>query len=138
MVDTKDLAYAKKEFKRGLAFVVVKNEEILAESTEKGVAPFFYAVNGLDVKGASLADKIVGKAVALLSVYAGIASVYTPVVSDAAVEVLHEYSIYLEADEEVTMILNSTRDDQCPIEKMVSDCGGPEEAYKKLKRRFEG
>lgn len=135
-----DIDYAKKEFKkRSLAFVIVKNGEILAESDEKGVAPFFHAVNRLNgIKGASLADKIVGKTVAFLSAYFQITSVYTPVASDSAVKVLTAHDIYFEADKVVPMILNRTGDGQCPIEQMVMACTAPEGAYDILKRRFEG
>ncbi len=140
MVDT-DLECARKEFrKRGSAFVVVKNRKILAESTERGVAPFFFTVSRFcdQLGGTSLADKIVGKAVALLSVYSGIASVYTPLVSVPAVDVLDEYCVCLEADRTVEMILNQSRTDQCPIEKLVLQCDTPEEAYAVLREKFEG
>lgn len=136
-----DLEYAKKEFeKRGSAFIIAKDRKILAESTKRGVAPFFFAVNGLhdQLEGTSLADKIVGKAVALLSAYSGIVSVYTPLVSIPAVGVLDEHHIRTEADRTVEMILNQNRTDQCPIEKLVLQCSSPEEAYAVLKRRFEG
>jgi hypothetical protein len=134
-----DIDYAKEEFKKGkLAFVIVKNKEILAKSDEKGVAPIFHAANRLNsIKGASLADKIVGKAVAFLSAYFQIASVYTPVASDPAVKVLTAHNIHFEADKVVPMILNRTGDGQCPIEQMIMACTAPGGAYNILKRRFE-
>lgn len=140
-MNREDLEFARNELKRrGSAFVIVKNKEILAESTEKGVAPFFFAVREFhdQLKGTSLADKIVGKAVALLSVYSQITSVYTLLTSQPAVKVLDYYNTFLEADRVVEMILNRTRDDQCPIEKIVLHTDEPEEAFMLLKRRFEG
>ncbi|KYK37272.1 MAG: DUF1893 domain-containing protein [Theionarchaea archaeon] len=136
-----DLESAKREFKRTkAAFVIVKDEKVVARSAEKGVAPFFFAANGLgeQVKNASLADKIVGKAVALLTVNSQMISVYTPLISDPAVKVLNDYNIYWEADQIVAMILNRNKDDQCPIEKMVTACDTPEEAFSILKRKFRG
>ncbi len=140
-MDSTDLEHAKREFKkRGSAFVIVKDEKVVAESEEKGVAPFFFAVSKWcgQLKGASLADKIVGKAIALLSAYGGIISVYTPLASDQAVRVLEEYSIQLEAEKVIPMILNRRKDDQCPIERLVFDSHTPEEAYSRLKKNFEG
>lgn len=134
----KDLQYVKEEFKRGLAFVIVRDGKLLAESREKGVAPFFYAVNTLDMKGAVVADKVVGKAVAFLCVYAGISAVYTPLVSDPAGDVLQKYGVHLEADTGVPMILNARGDDQCPVEKMIINCDTPQEAYNALQKKFEG
>ncbi len=139
-MNREDLEFARNELKRrGSAFVIVKDKEILAESKERGVAPFFFAVRELhnQLKGTSLADKIVGKAVALLSVYSQVTSVYTLLASRPAVEVLDHYNTFLEADRVVEMILNRTRDDQCPIEKIVLHADEPEEAFMLLKRRFE-
>ncbi len=138
MTDTHDLEYAKEVFrKKRLAFVIVKDKEILAESREKGVTPFLHTVQRKNVEGASLADKVVGKAVAFLSVYAGIASVYTKVISSPAGEVFQDYDVHVEADEVVPMIKNRKGDDQCPIEKMILTCETPEEAYTVLKKKVE-
>jgi hypothetical protein len=137
MNENQDLNCAKRELgERTLAFVIVKNKKILAESEERGVAPFFSAVTTVNAAGASLADKIVGKAVALLSAYSGIAAVYTPVVSTPAATVLQEYDILLEAEKEVPMILDRSREGQCPIEKMILSCNLPEEAYALLEKEF--
>jgi hypothetical protein len=134
----KDLQYVKEEFKRGSAFVIARDETVLAESREKGVAPFFRAVNKLEMHGAVVADRIVGKAVAFLCVYAGISAVYTPLVSDPAGDVLQEYTVHLEADTKVPMILNARKDDQCPVEKLILTCTTPQEAYTVLQKKFEG
>ncbi|MBU7019233.1 MAG: DUF1893 domain-containing protein [Theionarchaea archaeon] len=138
MTDTSDLKYAKEVFRtKGLAFAIVRDNEILSESRERGVAPFLRVVQKKNVRGASLADKVVGKAVAFLSVYAGIASVYTKVISSPAEKVFQEYNIHVEADAVVPMIKNRRGDDQCPIEKMIFTCETPEEAYKVLKEKVE-
>ncbi len=134
-----DLDYAREEFKkRRSAFIIARDKKILAESEERGVAPFFSAVANVKVKGASLADRVVGKAVALLSAYAGIASVYALVVSEHAVPVLERYDIHFEYERVVPMILNQRKDDQCPIESIVMPCDSAEEAFTLLKKKFEG
>ncbi|MBU6997948.1 MAG: DUF1893 domain-containing protein [Theionarchaea archaeon] len=139
MNTSKDLDYARREFEdRKMAFVMVKNGKVLAQSKEKGVAPFFSAVVRNKVDGASLADKIIGKAVASLCAYRGIAAVYTPVVSEPAVSVLEENQVSWQAEQVVPMIINRTGDGQCPIESAIVAATTPEEAYLILKRKFEG
>jgi hypothetical protein len=133
-MDGKDLEYAKEIFnKKKVAFVIVKDGEVLAESREQGVGPFFSAAAART--GGSAADKIVGKAVAFLCAYAKIVSVYTPVASEPAVAVLRDHSIYLEAEMVVPMILNRQRDGQCPMEQLIIDCTTPQEAFTLLKKR---
>jgi hypothetical protein len=135
-----DLIRARDELqKRKSAFIIVKNQEIIAESSQKGVAPFFHIVashNGL--QGSSLADRVVGKAVALLSLYAGICSIYTPLISDSALHILSTNDIHVEAQHHVPMILNRTQSDRCPIESMVLTCENPGEAFAILRKAFEG
>ena len=133
-----DADYAKGELLKGKAFVVVKDGTIVAESNEKGVFPLFSAVTELDLENASLADKIVGKAVAFLCVYAGIVSVYAVVASESAVGVLDDNAVGIEAETVVPVIVNRTGDGQCPIEKLVDACRTPHEAYTVLKEKFGG
>ena len=138
MTDTHDLEYAKEVFrKKRLAFVIVRDKEILAESKEKGVAPFLHVIQRKNVEGASLADKVVGKAGAFICVYAGIASVYTKVISSPAEKVFQDCDVHVEADDVVPMIKNRRGDDQCPIEKMIFTCETPEAAYTVLKEKVE-
>jgi hypothetical protein len=139
MTTHEDLDYARKEFEESkMAFVMVRDGMVLAYSKEKGVAPFFSAVARKRVKGASLADRIIGKAVAFLCAYRGIVAVYTPVVSKPAVSVLEENQIPWKADQVVPMILNREGDGQCPIERIVTAATSPEEAYLILRKKFEG
>jgi hypothetical protein len=135
-----DLMRARDELQiRKSAFVIVKNQEIIGESSQQGVAPFFHIVANHDgLQGSSLADKIVGKAVALLSLFAGICSIYTPLISDPALNILSSHDVYVEALQRVPMILNRTQTDRCPIETIVLHCDSPDEAFSILTKAFEG
>lgn len=135
-----DLEHAKNEFMhRNLGFIIVNDSKILAESREKGVAPFYFALaKNKNVKGGSVADKIVGKAVALLCAYGGITSVYTPVISQPALNVLNAHNIHVEVEKVVPMILNRNKDGQCPIEALIMELNTPKKAYTVLKKKFEG
>jgi len=58
--------------------VIVKEKRVLLSSKERGVAPFFQAVQniGQSLHNAAVADRIVGSAVAMLCLHARIISVY--------------------------------------------------------------
>jgi hypothetical protein len=83
--------------------------------------------------GASVADRIVGRAAALLCVYCGVKAVYAVVLSDGGERVLKENSVSLEFESLVPSILNRQRTETCPFEKIVSTVSDGEEAYEKLK-----
>ena len=58
-------------------------------STERGVKPLLdFIENGPNLRGFSAADKIVGKAAALLYVLLGVKEVYAPVMSETALYTL--------------------------------------------------
>jgi len=131
-----DLKIAKRKLQEnGLTLVIVKDSKVLFESASHGVSAFLKALDklGYHMKGASIADKVVGKAIALLCVYAGIEAVYASVLSIKAKQVLEEYDVYLEWDRIVERILDASGGDVCPFEKAAMETDSPKEAYGKLK-----
>lgn len=78
-----------------------------------------------DVSGFAAADRVVGKAAALLFARAGVASVYAPVMSASAVEVLTRFDIEHSCDRVVDGILNRNGTGPCPIEASVSGIEDP-------------
>jgi hypothetical protein len=63
-------------------------------SEKNGVAPMMEFIDaGVDLKGFSAADKVVGKAAALLFVLTGIGEVYAEVISSHAIAVLEKNNI---------------------------------------------
>lgn len=81
MEDTELARYRLKQDR--LNRVMAKGEQVLATSKAKGMYPFFRALldNGSGLHAAGVADRIVELPLALLCVYAQIASVYTSVAS---------------------------------------------------------
>ncbi len=71
--------------------VVVRDGKVIATGEDYGVRELLATVDriGPEVGGASLADKVVGKAVALIVVYSGIRAVDTRVASEPAVRLLN-------------------------------------------------
>ncbi len=117
-----DLAQARQQLDADkLAFVLVKEGNVLATSDDYGVRELLAAVDrlGATVRGASLADKVVGNAVALIVVHAGICAVSTRVASESAVKTLQRYGVPLHAGTIVPQILNRRSDGPCPMEKVT-------------------
>lgn len=135
-LDMEDLRIAKKHLKeKGSTLTIVKGKQILFDTASHGISGFLRAIEELGerLNGASAADKIVGKAVAILCLPAGIEGVYASVMSREAKELFEENGIHAEWDELVGNILSNCKPATCPFEKLATEITDPSEAYKKLK-----
>jgi hypothetical protein len=131
-----DLDTAKSRlYKEELTLAIVKNGEVLFETGSHRISGFLGAIEQLGVRleGASVADRVAGKAIALLCVYAKIREVYTEVLSRKAKAVFEENGIPCEWKELVDNILDSNRTGICPFEKAAADISDPERAYAAFK-----
>lgn len=109
--------------------------EALHTSTKKGVAPLVgWLVSGVNMQGFSAADKIVGKAAALLYVLGGVKEVYASVMSQTAADVLSRHGIHTECDTVVRTIVNRSGTGLCPMEQAVADIDDPAEALAAIQR----
>jgi Domain of unknown function (DUF1893) len=118
-----------------LTLVIVKNGETIFETRDHRISGFLNAIERLGEKldGAAVADKVAGKAVALLCVYAGIVAVYAEVVSKKAKDICTQNGVTIEWKELVDNILNDKKQDVCPFEKEATTITNPKEAYEKFK-----
>ncbi len=117
-----DLEFAKQVYQDGqYTFVIVRAGQALATGTRDGVGELLDVVaqRGGQARGAALADKIVGKAVAMVAAYAGIVEIYTPLASEAAEQTLREFGIGLSAERRVPLIRNKRNDGLCPLEQLA-------------------
>jgi hypothetical protein len=132
-----DIEIAKQQLlEKGLSLVIAKDGKIIFETRQSGVSGFLSAIEERgreSLHGASVADKIVGRAAALLCVYCGVKAVYAVVLSDGGKRVLKENSVSLEFENLVPSILNRQKTGTCPFEKLVLTISDEEEAYEKLK-----
>jgi len=131
-----DLEVAMQRLQEGkLTLVIVKDGRLLYEGSDHGIKSLVDAIeqNGTLLRGASLADSVVGRAAALLSIHAGIIAVYGMTMSEKAREVLVDNSVKLQFSRMVPRIMNRRGDDFCPFEKAVLDVDEPAEAFAKLK-----
>nr|WP_272507298.1 DUF1893 domain-containing protein [Clostridium aestuarii] len=118
----------------GLSMVIVKDSEVVVQRKARGIEPLFTAVlEKRDlIAGGVLADKVIGKAAAMLSVEAGIKHIYTKMISENAIQVLKHNNISFEYELKVPYILNRTKSDACPVEKMAKDEENIEYLLKKI------
>lgn len=103
--------------------------------THRGVADLFRLVTDEPgfLRGASVADKVIGRGAALLLVKGGVREVYAQVISSGALEVLRGAGIETSFGEEVANIINRTGTDICPVEKLTAGTSSPDEAYELIK-----
>ncbi len=131
-----DLEIAKKLLiEKQLTLVIVKNGKTLFETRGHGISGFLNAIEklGKTLECATVADKVAGKAVALLCVYAGIAAVYAEVLSTKAKGFFDQNGVVLEWRELVDNILDDKKQDMCPFEKEATSIPNPKEAYDRFK-----
>jgi len=113
------------------SLVVVKEGMLLSKKREDGIKPFLEAMDelGNNIENATIGDRIVGKAVALLSIYAKIKEIYAPLVSQKAVEILKKGKIGIQADNIVPYIKNREGTGICPFEKLLIGVSSPQKAF---------
>jgi len=131
-----DLNLAKNRLiQKDLSLVIVKDAKVLFETESHGIGDLLKAINKHrdDMKGTSVADRIVGRAAALLFVFSGVASVFAVTASDGGIEVLKKNGVFSEYENRVTNVLNLKRTDVCPFEKLVAKLSSPEKAYEVLR-----
>jgi len=119
-----DLSIAKHILKeKCLTLAIVKNGNVIFTSTERGIQPLFTIVNGSadQLIDSSVADKVTGKAAALLYKHAGIRELYTNVISEKAVGVLENTPVLFDYDLSVPYIKNRNQSGMCPVESMSSE-----------------
>ena len=132
-----DLTVARQRLKdKKLSLVFVKDSQVAFETKTEGFAGFLQAIERLngDLSGASVADKIVGKAAALLCAYSNLCAVFAVTLSKSGFEVLNKHDIRCEFITLVSTILNLKKTDKCPFEKLVEDVNDPRKAYLKIRR----
>lgn len=108
-------------------------------SAQRGIAPIMNLLQK-DVKslqGAFVADRIIGKAAALLLIKSGITKLYAGVISRHALDVLEESDIEVEYKDYVPYIINRKGDGMCPMEECVLHTNDAQEAYELLCKKLE-
>ena len=130
-----DVEKAKERLEKGNHSCVLFQNDRYTVSDDSGIRPLINWLASPDspLCGAAVADKIVGRAAALLFVYAGVKAVYGRVMSQKAAAVLQQAGIPYAYEKAVPYIINRRGDGMCPMEQKVEGVESPAEAYGLLK-----
>jgi hypothetical protein len=102
------------------AIVIVKEGRILYESKAKGIRPLYMAYVTMlsDLEGATVVDRVTGRAAAMLCIGANIKQLHAKLLSERAIGLLDASSISYSYDVLTPYIKNRTQTDTCPVEKL--------------------
>ena len=118
------------------ACVVLRNGEIVRVESGRGVAPMIRLYEDSALQGAYVADKIVGKAAAMLMTLGGVSGCYALTVSRAALDWFVGHGIPVEYEVCAEYIVNRTGDGMCPMEQTVKELTDATEALVALKHKI--
>jgi len=132
-----DLTTAKQRLKeKELSLVFVRDSKVIFETNVEGLRGFVQAIETLSdsLAKSSIADRIVGKAAALLCAYCRAKTVFASTMSQSGLKTLETHRIPSEFESLVPTILNRKKTDRCPFEKLVENTTNPKEAYDKIRK----
>ena len=133
-----DIETAKKLFADGEYTCVLCRNGAVVTRTERGIKPLIdFIDSGKDYCGFAAADKIVGKAAALLYVRLGIKALYAETLGVAAKDICLRYGISVEYGTLTDGIVNRRGDGLCPMEKAVENTDDPNDAYIAVKAALD-
>lgn len=123
----------------GQNLLVFRDGEVIFSSASRGVAPLIEAVDTVGregLEGVVTADRIVGKAAALLNVYMGAVEVHAMLISSGAKEVLWGHGVGFEFWEETDAIKMRDGVVFCPFERLVQGISDPVEAFHAIRAKL--
>ncbi len=135
-----DIEIAKKQlYSKQLTLAIVKNNKLIFQTDSHRISGFMHAIDilGFQLMGASVADRVAGKALALLCVYAGIREVYAEVLSKKAQVLFQENKVACQWGQLVDNVLDSDKNGVCPLEKAACEILDPKDSYFAFKALME-
>ena len=111
--------------------VVLKGETVDI-SNQRGIRPVidWLKEDARFFEGAEVADRVIGKAAAMLLCYGGVKSVFAGVISEPALCILRENGVAYRYDTLVPYIENRDKTGRCPMETCALPLTSLEEAYR--------
>lgn len=133
---TKSLSEAKRLLQdEELSFVALDYMGRISRSKKRGVGPALGLIaEHTDLTGGVIADKVVGKAAALLFLLLGPEAIYAATISIPAKKVLDSAGIRVEFEQMVDHIVNREGTGPCPLEHAVMGIQDPVEALETIHR----
>lgn len=108
--------------KDGLTLAISKGGKVIFTGRNRGVSDLFCLVKYKPevLRGASAADKVVGKAAAILYAQSGVSEVYADNLSRGAAAVLREAGINVQYQNMIPFVMNRDRTGMCPVERLAT------------------
>ena len=119
--------------------VVIRGGRVFRESG-RGVSPLLEFHDHREpgfLKGATVVDKVIGRAAAMIAISGGATRVHGETMSEDAKALLESKGVTVSYGTLVPRILNADRSDLCPLEKSVEGIDDPEQALTALRKRIE-
>lgn len=116
------------------ACVVLRNNDVVFSSDERGVKPLldYYNLYGVSFAPLTVIDKVVGRGAVLLAKRIGAEKIMTPTMSEDALSLAKYYEMDTEVLEVVPYIVNRQGDGRCPIESSVLGITDVEEGVERI------
>lgn len=123
--------------KKGHHSIVIDNGTITTYDT-KGIATLLHIVNHdtAQLKGATVVDKVVGKAAAALMILGGVTRLHALLISDGALGLLSTTNIKVSYDQQVPHIINHSGTGWCPMEQACQPCITPEDCLTEIMNKI--
>lgn len=103
------------------SIALCKNGSVIT-SDKRGVAPLAeFIQHGTDISGFSAADKVVGKAAAMLMIKADIREVFALTISESTEKLLKNHGVRVSFRTRAERIMNRDKTGACPMESAVAD-----------------
>ncbi len=132
-----DLEKAKDILEKGNYTCVICRGDTVYTSVQRGVAPILDLIeNKTNVCGFSVADKVIGKAAAMLFSLADVKEIFTDVISIPAKEYLEKQGITVSYNKLTEKIINRTGDGLCPMESFVMNINDEIEAFHAISEKL--
>ncbi len=107
---------------------VIRNKGHVYTFSQRGVADLYdlYTCRPEILRGADVADKVVGRGAAALMALGGVRSLHAGVVSSPALALLRDAGVEVACEQEVPYIINRAGTGRCPLETATEGLAGAE------------
>jgi hypothetical protein len=122
---------------RGLSLIVMRDDQVIFESTESGLKPLVEVYTTLkDLSGCVVVDRLVGRAAAFFFVEMRPSFVHAFIISEGAIDLLKKHGVKFSCEEKVPFVLSRDGKSMCPFEKILLDVNDPKEAIERILSKF--
>jgi len=123
----------------GFTCVIANAGKVVFTSKERGIRPLvdYCHQQGQAYPGAALADKVIGRAAALLARFACIGEVYAGTISQGALEELNKAGVSVSYETKVEAVRNRAGTGLCPMEQLSKGVEDPQEMLSKAEDFLE-